>query len=78
MVGGLVGADGGDLPGADVRRALHVLRRRHRAMLIVNLVTLLRPGQWSFREFVAPLQRVLNSYIDMITDMRCCWRRCRS
>jgi TRAP transporter 4TM/12TM fusion protein len=26
-------------------------------------------GSWSFREFIAPLRRVLDSYIDMITDI---------
>ncbi|MEJ2436345.1 MAG: TRAP transporter large permease subunit, partial [Pseudolabrys sp.] len=39
------------------------------AMLLVNTVPLLRPGQWSFRDFIVPLRRFLDSYIDMITDL---------
>jgi len=39
------------------------------AMLVVHAMPLLRPGQWSLREFIAPLQRFLDSYIDMITDL---------
>ena len=39
------------------------------AMLLVHLVPLLRPGQWSLRKFVVPLQRFLDSYLDMITDL---------
>ncbi|MBI1203574.1 MAG: TRAP transporter fused permease subunit [Rhodopseudomonas sp.] len=38
-------------------------------LFIINLVPLLRPGQWSFAEFIAPLRRFLDSYIDMITDI---------
>ena len=38
-------------------------------LFVINLLPLLRPGHWSFREFIAPLQRVLDSYIDMITDI---------
>jgi TRAP transporter 4TM/12TM fusion protein len=39
------------------------------ALLVINTVPLLRPGRWSWREFVAPLRRFLDSYIDMITDI---------
>jgi TRAP transporter 4TM/12TM fusion protein len=39
------------------------------AMLIVHVAPLLRPGQWSLREFLEPLQRFLDSFIDMITDL---------
>jgi TRAP transporter 4TM/12TM fusion protein len=39
------------------------------AMFLVHLIPLLRPGQWSLRGFVEPLQRFLDSYIDMITDL---------
>ncbi len=38
-------------------------------LLAVHLVPLLRPGRWSLQEFIAPLQRFLDSYIDMITDI---------
>ncbi len=39
------------------------------AVLIVHAAPLLRPGQWSFSEFIGPLRRFLDSYIDMITDL---------
>jgi TRAP-type uncharacterized transport system fused permease subunit len=38
-------------------------------LFFINLVPLLRPGQWSFRKFIAPIQSFLDSYIDMITDI---------
>ena len=36
-------------------------------LLFIHVVSLLR--NWSLREFIAPLQRVLDSYVDMITDI---------
>jgi TRAP transporter 4TM/12TM fusion protein len=36
-------------------------------LLVIHLVATLR--QWSWRDFIAPLQRVLDSYIDMLTDI---------
>jgi TRAP-type uncharacterized transport system fused permease subunit len=38
-------------------------------MLLVHLWPLLRPGRWSLAEFIAPLSRFLDSYIDMVTDL---------
>jgi TRAP transporter 4TM/12TM fusion protein len=38
-------------------------------LFLINLTPLLRRGRWSWREFIAPLQRFLDSYIDMITDI---------
>ncbi len=38
-------------------------------MLLFHVVALLRPGQWSFAEFVKPLKSFLNSFTDMITDL---------
>jgi len=38
-------------------------------MLLFHVVTLLRPGQWSFAEFVKPLKSFLDSFTDMITDL---------
>ena len=38
-------------------------------LVAVHLAVLLASGQWSFRAFIAPLHRFLNSYIDMITDI---------
>jgi TRAP transporter 4TM/12TM fusion protein len=39
------------------------------ALLAIHLASLLRPGRWSFAEFIAPVQRVLDSYIEMISDI---------
>jgi TRAP transporter 4TM/12TM fusion protein len=39
------------------------------AMLLVHIVLLLQPGQWSLQKFIEPLSRFLDSYIDMITDI---------
>ncbi len=38
-------------------------------MLLFHVVSLLRPGQWSFAEFVKPLKSFLDSFTDMITDL---------
>ena len=38
-------------------------------LFVINLAPLLRPGHWSFDEFIAPLQRVLDSFIEMISDI---------
>jgi TRAP transporter 4TM/12TM fusion protein len=37
------------------------------ALLLIHVAGLL--GHWSFREFIAPVRRVLDSYVDMITDI---------
>ncbi len=39
------------------------------ALFLINLAPLLRPGQWSFAKFMAPLHRFLDSYMEMITDI---------
>jgi TRAP transporter 4TM/12TM fusion protein len=39
------------------------------AMLVVHVVFLLQPGQWSLAEFVKPLKSFLDSFIDMLTDL---------
>jgi TRAP transporter 4TM/12TM fusion protein len=39
------------------------------AMLVFHTASMLRPGQWSFAEFIKPLRRFLDSFIDMITDL---------
>ncbi|HZD91539.1 MAG TPA: TRAP transporter large permease subunit [Pseudolabrys sp.] len=39
------------------------------AMLIVHAAPLVRPSEWSLHRFVEPLQRFLDSYIDMTTDL---------
>ena len=49
--------------------ALYMFYAAGAALLLINLVPLLRPGHWSIDEFVAPLRRFLDSYVDMITDI---------
>ena len=39
------------------------------ALTAIHLASLLGPGRWSFAEFIRPLQRVLDSYIEMISDI---------
>jgi TRAP transporter 4TM/12TM fusion protein len=39
------------------------------ALLLVHLVPLLRPTRWSLAEFIEPLKRFLDAYIDMVTDL---------
>jgi TRAP transporter 4TM/12TM fusion protein len=38
-------------------------------MLIVNTISVLLPGQWSFAAFIAPIRRFLDSYIEMTADL---------
>jgi TRAP transporter 4TM/12TM fusion protein len=49
--------------------ALYMFYAAGAALLLINLVPLLRRGRWSLDAFVAPLRRFLDSYIDMITDI---------
>jgi TRAP transporter 4TM/12TM fusion protein len=39
------------------------------AMLVVHVVSLLQPGQWSLVAFIKPLKGFLDSFIDMLTDL---------
>jgi TRAP transporter 4TM/12TM fusion protein len=48
--------------------ALYMFCAAGLALVAIHLATLLRSG-WSLREFIAPLQRVLDSYIEMISDI---------
>jgi TRAP transporter 4TM/12TM fusion protein len=38
-------------------------------LIVINTVPLLGPGRWSFAQFIAPLHRVLDSFIEMISDI---------
>jgi TRAP-type uncharacterized transport system fused permease subunit len=38
-------------------------------LLIVNTVSLLQPGRWSFSAFIAPIRKFLDSYIEMTADL---------
>jgi TRAP transporter 4TM/12TM fusion protein len=49
--------------------ALYMFYAAGAALLVINTVLLYWQGRWSLREFIAPLQRFLDSYIDMITDI---------
>ncbi len=49
--------------------ALYMFGAAGIGLFLINLVPLLKPGQWSWREFIAPLRRFIDSYIDMITDI---------
>jgi TRAP-type uncharacterized transport system fused permease subunit len=39
------------------------------ALFIVNLVPLLVPGRWSFAEFIRPIWKFLDAYIEMTADL---------
>ena len=39
------------------------------ALVAVHVVALIAAGQWSTRAFITPIQRFLDSYIDMIADI---------
>jgi TRAP transporter 4TM/12TM fusion protein len=39
------------------------------ALSIVHVATLLRPGEWSFANFIAPFRRFLDSYTEMTADL---------
>ena len=39
------------------------------AMFFINLVPLLRPGKWSFHEFITPIRNFLDAYTEMIADL---------
>jgi TRAP transporter 4TM/12TM fusion protein len=47
--------------------ALYMFCAAGSALVLIQLGGLV--GNWSFRAFIAPLRRVLDSYIDMITDI---------
>jgi TRAP transporter 4TM/12TM fusion protein len=49
--------------------ALYMFCATGAVLLVVHIVPLVRPGRWSLREFIAPLHRFLDCYIDMITDI---------
>ncbi len=38
-------------------------------LFAVNLVWLLRPGHWSFSEFIQPIRKFLDSYVEMTADL---------
>lgn len=49
--------------------ALYIFSATCIGLVAMHLISLVKSGQWSFREFIAPLQRFLDSYVSMITDI---------
>lgn len=68
VISGLVGLMGG-LNMAPQFAALYVFIVVAVFLLVLNSVPLLRPGQWSFKEFIEPVRRFLNSYVEMTADL---------
>jgi TRAP-type uncharacterized transport system fused permease subunit len=68
VVGGLITLMG-TIFLAPMFAALYMFCAAGIGLFVINLVLLLRPGRWSLAEFIAPLQRFLDSYIEMIVDI---------
>ena len=49
--------------------ALYVFVAVGSFLFLVNLLFLLRPGRWSFEEFIKPMRKFLNSYVEMTSDL---------
>lgn len=49
--------------------ALYVFVAVGAALFTVNLVPLLRPGHWSFAEFIRPIRNFIESYTEMTADL---------
>jgi TRAP transporter 4TM/12TM fusion protein len=49
--------------------ALYVFVTVGSALFVVNVVSLLGPGRWSFAQFMRPLKKFLDTYVDMTVDL---------
>jgi TRAP transporter 4TM/12TM fusion protein len=49
--------------------ALYMFCAAGAALVVIHVTLLIASGQWSLRAFLDPLQRFLDSYIDMISDI---------
>jgi TRAP transporter 4TM/12TM fusion protein len=49
--------------------ALYVFVTVGSVLFVVHIAALLRPGQWSFAEFIKPLRKFLESYTEMTADL---------
>jgi len=49
--------------------ALYVFVTVGSALFVVNLLSLLGPGRWSLAQFVRPLKKFLDTYVDMTVDL---------
>jgi TRAP transporter 4TM/12TM fusion protein len=68
VLGGLVGLMAAIFL-APMFAALYMFCAAGIGLFVINLVPLLRPNRWSWRKVIEPLQRFLDSYIDMISDI---------
>jgi TRAP transporter 4TM/12TM fusion protein len=68
VLGGLVGLMAAIFL-APMFAALYMFCAAGIGLFVINLVPLLRPNKWSWRKVIDPLQRFLDSYIDMISDI---------
>jgi TRAP transporter 4TM/12TM fusion protein len=68
VIAGLVGLMGG-WHLAPMFAALYIFVAIGGVLFIVNLVPLLRPGRWSFKEFIKPIGRFIDSYTEMTADL---------
>ena len=68
VIAGLVGMMGAwNLPPSFA--ALYIFLAVGGFLFIVNLLPLLRPGQWSFEAFISPIRKFLNAYVEMTADL---------
>lgn len=68
VVGGLVTLMG-TIFLAPMFAALYMFCAAGAGLFALHVVSLLRSGRWSFAEFIRPLKRFLDSYMDMIVDI---------
>jgi TRAP transporter 4TM/12TM fusion protein len=68
VVGGLI-ALMGTIFLAPMFAALYIFCAAGLGLFTINVVPLLRPGRWSLAQFIAPLKRSLDAYIDMLVDI---------
>lgn len=68
VICGLIGLMGAIFM-APMFAALYVFCWTAAGLVTIHVTALFMSGQWSLRAFIAPLQRFLDSYIDMIADI---------
>jgi TRAP transporter 4TM/12TM fusion protein len=68
VVAGLVGLMG-VYHMAPMFAALYVFMVVGGALFLLNLIPLLGPGRWSFKEFIDPLKGFLNAFTEMTADL---------
>jgi TRAP transporter 4TM/12TM fusion protein len=68
VIGGLVGLMAA-WHLAPMFAALYIFVAVGGALFLINLLPLLRPGHWSFADFIKPLRKFLDSYTEMTADL---------